>query len=82
MHMSKENSETPIGHSFWSACIAMMTFVVVADVLAGGFIHESLLKGSIEYVAVTAFAIAGFGVYALDGTKRLEFVRACSLHKL
>lgn len=82
MHMSKINSETPIGHSFWSACIAMMTFVVIADVLTGGFIHQSVFKGSIEYVAATALAIVTFGFFASDGAKRLELVRACSLHKL
>lgn len=82
MHMTKTNSDTPIGLSFWSACIAMVTVFAIADVLTGGLIRESLYRNSNEYAVAFALVIATVGVYASDGSPGLKFVRACSRHKL
>lgn len=82
MHMTKENSETPIGYSFWSACIALVTVFAIADVLTGGLVRESMFRNSNEYAVAFALVIATVGVYASDGSPGLKFVRACSRHKL
>lgn len=82
MHMTNENSETPNGYSFWSACIAMVTFFAIADVLTGGLVRESVVRNQAEYAVTFAFVIATLGVKALESPPGLKFVRACSRHKL
>ncbi len=82
MHMTKENSETPIGLSFWSACIAMVVTFAIADVLTGGLIRESLYRHSNEYAVAFALVIATVFVHAKESPPGLKFVRACSRHKL
>ena len=82
MHMTNENSETPNGYSFWSACIAMVTFFAIADVLTGGLVRESVVRNQTEYAVTFAFVIATLGVFAKESPPGLKFVRACSRHKL
>lgn len=82
MHMTKENSDAPIGYSFWSACLALVTVFAIADVLTGGLVRESMFRNSNEYAVAFALVIATVGVYASDGSPGLKFVRACSRHKL
>ena len=82
MHMTKNNSETPIQYSFWSACIALVTVFAIADVMAGGLLRESLMRNSTEYAVAVAFVIVTVGVYASDGLTGLKLARACSFNKL
>lgn len=82
MHMTKNNSETPIQYSFWSACIALVTVFAIADALTGGLFMESMIRNSTEYAVAAAFVIATFGVYASDGPGGQRLVRACSFNKL
>ncbi len=82
MHMTKENSESPIGLSFWSACIAMVVTFAIADVLTGGLVRESVGWSQTEYAVAFAFVIATLGVFAKESPPGLKFVRACSRHKL
>lgn len=82
MHMTKNNSETPIQYSFWSACIALVTVFAIADALTGGLLRESMIGNSTEYALVLAFGIVTVGVYASDGPPGLKLVRACSFNKL
>jgi hypothetical protein len=82
MHLTKNNSETPIQYSFWSACIALVTVFAFADAITGGLIRESLIRNSTEYAVAVAFVIATVRVYASDGPGGHQLVRACSYHKL
>ncbi len=82
MHMTRNNSETPIQYSFWSACIAMVTVFAIADVLTGGLLRESIAGHSTEYAVAAAIVIASVGVYASDGPGGQQLVRACSFNKL
>lgn len=82
MHMTKNNSETPIQYSFWSACVALVTVFAIADAITGGLLRESIIRNSKEYAVALSLVIATVGVYASDGSPGLKFVRACSRHKL
>ena len=82
MHMTKNNSETPIQYSFWSACIALVTVFAIADALTGGLLRESIIGNSTEYAVAAAFMIATVGVYAKDAPPGQMLVRACSFNKL
>lgn len=82
MHMTKNNSETPIQYSFWSACIALVTVFAIADALTGGLLRESVIGNSTEYAVALAFMIATVGVYVKDAPPGQLLVRACSFNKL
>ena len=82
MHMTKNNSEAPIQHSFWSASLMLVTAFAIADALTGGLLREAVIVNAKEYVMAVALVIATVGVYASDGSLGLKFVRACSRHKL
>ena len=85
MHMttiSSTDNETPNHYSFWSYCLALASAFVIADVLTGGTIRESLYKQQVEYGLFALLMIVTVGVYASDGSPGLKFVRACSFHKL
>ena len=82
MHMTKNNSETPIQLTFWSTCIALVTVFAIADAMTGGLFMESMIRNSAEYVMAVTFVIATVGVYASDGPGGQKLVRACSFNKL
>lgn len=76
------NNETPNGLSFWSYCLAILTAVVLADVLTGGIVRQSITSHAVEYGVALSAMIAITGVTVKDGPPGLKFVRACSRHKL
>jgi hypothetical protein len=85
MHMTKSssaNNETPNGLPFWSYCLAILTVVVLADVMTGGIVRQSITSHAVEYGVALATMIAVSGVTIKDGPPGLKFVRACSRHKL
>ncbi len=82
MHMTKNNSETPIQYSFWSACIALVTVFAIADALTGGQLRESVLGHATEYAVAVTFMIVTVGAYVKDAPPGQTLVRACSYNKL
>lgn len=84
MHMTKNSAtrETPNHYSFWSYGFALVSVFVLADVLTGGLLRESLVLHKIEY-GMTFFAmIATVGVFASDGSPGVLAVRTYSRQKL
>lgn len=81
MHMTK-NNETPNQYSFGSVALMLVTVFAIADALTGGLLRESVIGNAKEYAVAAALVIATVGVYASDGSPGLQFVRACSRHKL
>lgn len=82
MHMTKNLDGAQNQYSFWSACVMLVTAFAIADVLTGGLLRESIIRGPVEYATVVSLVIVAVGVYASDGSPGARFIRAYSRHKL
>jgi hypothetical protein len=75
-------SETPNQYSFWSYCFALVSTLVLIDVLTGGLIRESLALHKIEYTIGLFAMIATLKVFISDGSLGVRFARAYFRQKL
>jgi hypothetical protein len=85
MHISKTipvTNETPNQYSAWRYCFALVTAFVLADVLTGGLLIESIALHKIEYAVSLFIMIATVGVFASDGSNGKLLVRTFSRQKL